>query len=126
VRRELRELRIDSGTARFHLWRRRLKDHCYQLRLFEELHFTPRARADALNRLEEWLGEDHNLAILRGILLAAPGRYGSARDTTLVLGCITKRQATLRRKTIALGRRMFADRPQDFERAVRVWWRGNR
>lgn len=123
-RKALLELGDDSGAARFHRWRLRLKEHWYHVRLFEGMHAMPRSRARALERLEGWLGDDHNLAMLRGVILANPARYGNARTTALVLGCITKSQARLRAQALRLGRRMFSERPRDFDRALSAWWRG--
>jgi hypothetical protein len=121
ARKALKDLGLDSDTARFHLWRRRLKDHWYQARLFEGLHPTPRSRARALKQLEKLLGDDHNLSMLRGIILAAPERYGDARSTALVLGCITKSQTMLRTRALKLGHRVFEERPQEFKRGVAKW-----
>jgi CHAD domain-containing protein len=113
---------MDSDSARVHLWRRRLKDHWYQLRLFGHLHPTPRARAKTLRRLERWLGDDHDLDVLGRALLDDPDRFGGARATALVLGCIAKHQQSLRRRALKLGHRMFSAKPAEFRHAVSAWW----
>jgi CHAD domain-containing protein len=123
ARKALRELRLDSDATQFHAWRRRVKHHTYQVRLFEGLHGTPRARARSLRRLETWLGEDHNHAILRANILASPDRFGDARTTAIVLGCIVKHQAWLRAHALALGRRVFTAKPERFRRSASAWWR---
>jgi CHAD domain-containing protein len=122
-RRVLAGLSRDSGDAEFHLWRRRLKDHYYHMRLLEGIHTTPRTRARALNLLEECLGDDHNLGILADLILAAPERYGTARDTALVLGCIAQEQRRLRIRALDQGWRSFSWRPSEFDRLLRGWWR---
>ena len=113
---------MDSDATQFHAWRRRVKDHAYHVRLFESLHPTPRARARNLKRLETWLGDDHNLALLRAAILGVPDTFGEARTTALVLGCIVKAQASLRQKALTLGRRLFGRKPAQFRRAVAEWW----
>jgi CHAD domain-containing protein len=123
ARRALRQVAPDSDVARFHLWRRRVKDHWYQIRLVERFSPALRTRAKALRRLEALLGDDHNLALLRDLILAAPDRYGSARSTALVLGCIARRQAVLRRRALDLGHRLFPDPPGAFARSLEKWWR---
>jgi hypothetical protein len=73
-----------------------VKDHWYHIRLFEALHASPRARVKTLKRLEGWLGDDHDLAMLRAIMLEETDRLGAARMRALVLGCITKSQVSER------------------------------
>jgi hypothetical protein len=75
-----------------------------------------------LRELEEWLGNDHNEALLRGLLVASPERFGDARSIAIVLGCITKDQAWLRGRALRLGRRLFTLKPAEFSRSVTNWW----
>jgi hypothetical protein len=100
-----------------------VKDHWYHLRLMEQLHAAPRLRARSLEELEQLLGDDHNLALLRGLILAAPQEYGSARETTLVLGSIAWKQHGLRRTALTLGKQLFEERAGKFRREVADWWK---
>jgi CHAD domain-containing protein len=122
ARKVLSPLSIHSDASQFHAWRRRVKDHSYHVRLFAGLHASARARARTLERLETWLGEDHNQAILRATILAAPDRFGDARTTAVVLGCIVKHQAWLRARALKLGQRMFSARPREFRDRLTAWW----
>lgn len=122
ARRRLRGLSLESDATRFHALRRGVKTHAHHVRLFEGLHATPKARARSLDRLDEWLGEDHNQAILHAIILAAPERFGSASATTAVLGSIVKRQRYLRERSLRLGHRLFAEKPRRFREAAVAWW----
>ena len=119
----LEPLSLDAEAALYHVWRKRVKDLWYCIRLFAGLNPAPRRRAKTLERLETLLGEDHDLATLRGLIIAAPSRYGDARTSALVLGAITKRQAALRKRALTLGHRTFAERPSRFDKAVVAWWR---
>jgi hypothetical protein len=49
----------------FHRWRKRVKVLWDHLRLLEVRALTAKRRADELKQLETWLGEDHNVAVLR-------------------------------------------------------------
>jgi CHAD domain-containing protein len=118
----MKDVSPDADAAIFHLWRRRIKAHWYHVRLFERLHRTPRGRALALRRLEQWLGNDHNLDVLRHFLLDAPNRFGGARVTALVLGCIDKHQQHLRHEALTLGHRLFSAKPAEFRHAAAAWW----
>jgi CHAD domain-containing protein len=123
ARKTMKRLGVDSDATQFHAWRRRVKSHTYQVRLFEGLHGTPRGRVRSLRRLEGWLGEDHNQALLRAAILASPDRFGDARTTAIVLGCIIKHQAWLRARALKLGHRVFTAKPERFRRSARAWWR---
>jgi len=118
----MKGLSLECDASQFHLWRRRLKDHWYHVRLFEGLHRTARARAGTLRRLEKWLGDDHNLAALRSVLVNSGHDFGSARNTALVLGCIVKHQVVLRGQALRLGHRLFAPKPADFRHSTAPWW----
>jgi hypothetical protein len=106
--RAMKNLDVNSDAAQFHLWRRRVKDHWYQMRLLAARHPVARSRARTLKKLEHWLGDDHNLALLRGEILTAPDRFGGARAVDIVLGCIVKHQAWLRKRSLKLGQRIFS------------------
>jgi CHAD domain-containing protein len=116
----------ESDAVAFHDWRRRVKEHWYHVRLFEGHRPALRSRTRSLRALETELGEDHNLAILNAALIASPRRFGDARTTNLVIGCIQKRQRALRKKALARGRRLFVAKPKKIEAAVAHWWRGKR
>lgn len=107
------DLATHSSADHFHRWRRRVKTHWYHMRLFERRHPAARARRRPLERLSQALGDDQNLTVLEGMLLARPDRFG-ARTTTLVLGCIQKRHTVLRTQALGVGRRLFAETPKEF------------
>jgi CHAD domain-containing protein len=121
ARKPLSGISLDSDATEFHDWRRRVKAHAIQVGLLAGLHAAPRARARALKRLDEWLGEDHNHAVLRATILASPERFGRAAATTAILGSIVKRQAHLRDRAIRLGRRLFSAKPRSFRKKGAGW-----
>jgi len=112
---------LDAGPADFHLWRRRVKDVWYQVSLFERSRRDARDMAAALKGLEQALGDDHNLAVLRDTMTAAPKRYGDAESVAVVLGCITRRQRALRLRALDMGARLFAQPPKRLRRRARGW-----
>ncbi len=124
ARRAMLPLRLDAGDADFHRWRIRLKDHYYHMRLLEDLDPAPRRRARTLHTLEECLGDDHNLTVLQELLLTDPGRYGPARDSVTVLGCIAREQRRLRTEALRLGERVFAAKGARFATELAEWWGG--
>jgi CHAD domain-containing protein len=111
-----------ADDALFHVWRRRVKDHLYQMRLLERLDRHASARIRPLDQLQDWLGDDHNLVLLRTAILAEPQRFGDARGVATILGCIDKRLSTLRRRAVRRGRRLFARKPSSFQKEIRSAW----
>jgi CHAD domain-containing protein len=117
----MRGLTLTSDAASFHKWRRRVKDHWYQVRLLEGFDRQAGTRAAGLEELETHLGDEHNLVVLRLRLLDTQHRDLEARTATLILGCIAKYQAWLRRRAMKLGRGLFASSPKSMSRVVDGW-----
>jgi CHAD domain-containing protein len=120
-REAMRHLSLSSDDHAFHTWRRRVKDHWYQVRLFEGLDGRARARAQRLEKLETLLGDEHNLVVLRLALLEGRDGGSDPRTIALILGCITKHQARLRRHAIQIGGRLFENRAKIIGRSVEAW-----
>ena len=118
ARKAMRSVKTTPEDAGFHAWRRHVKDHWYHVRLLEGVHPPVGTRVRLLNRLERWLGADHNLVLLRATLLSAPSTFGDERATAVVLGCIEKYQAALRRRALNLGGRLFAFKPRAFGKSI--------
>jgi CHAD domain-containing protein len=114
----MRAVQADPADLAFHAWRRRVKDHWYHIRLLDSVQPSTRARARQLKRLETWLGDDHNLVLLRTTILEAPSRFGDERTTAIVLGCMEKYQATLRRRAATSGKALFTRKPRLFARSL--------
>lgn len=123
ARRAMKTLRPDSDATQFHTFRRYVKSHWYHMRLLARVHPTARARTRTLAQLETVLGDDHNLAVLRATILEDPDRFGDARTTALVLGCVVKYQTMLRQRALKLGTRMFKHSASEFRRSAGAWWR---
>jgi len=107
--------------VRFHTWRRRVKDHWYQLRLVEGANGRAHRRVLQLAQLQDWLGDDHNLVVLRSVILAAPDRFGDKRAVAVILGCIDEHQDALRRRAVRRGRQLFAKKPASFNKQISRW-----
>jgi len=105
----------------FHNWRKRVKDHWYHVRLLEGLSAGAASRARALERLEKYLGDDHNLVLLRSRILEHPAHFGDEKTMTVVLGCALKYQTSLRRHALKLGARAFARKPRAFQKTIDGW-----
>jgi CHAD domain-containing protein len=121
ARRAMARAQDSYGDADFHRWRRRVKVQWYHLRLLEVRATTAKRRADELKQLEGWLGEDHNLAVLR-TQLAEPGLQSDRTAAALVIELSGRRQEELRRDALSLGAHAFADPPRDAFRDLQEMW----
>jgi hypothetical protein len=115
ARSAMRKARTGKSAVTFHEWRKRVKTLWYALRLLPR-HVQPLGRRlNDLERLETWLGDDHNLMILRDQLVPKAHIKGRVRLKQLA----HDRQLQLRRKALRLGARQFGDAPKAFTRSLR-------
>jgi CHAD domain-containing protein len=102
-----------------HRWRKRVKQLWYRLRLAQPLAPGYSALVGDLKRLEIWLGQDHDLFVLRTTLEGAPQLRSMSGDVARLTATTVEGQRQLRRKAFALGRRLHARKPKAFARALR-------
>jgi CHAD domain-containing protein len=110
----------DTRPETLHQWRKSVKYHGYQLKLLRAAWpgmMTARYREVA--RLGEYLGDDHDLFVLAQRL--CEDQQNAA--TQAQLARLRKRQAVLRHKALQLGRRVYAERPRDFARRLKRYWK---
>jgi CHAD domain-containing protein len=109
----------------YHEWRKRAKDHWYQIRLLESVwDGTMPAYERRLKDLETCLGEDHNLVVLQERVMAEPGFYGSELEIALLVKLIGKYHQELRENALALGARIYQETPGHFTRRLEHLFRG--
>jgi hypothetical protein len=69
------------------------------------------------------LGDDHDLAVLRQLLTDEPERFGDEGNQEVLLALIDRRRAELERESVLLGRRFFQDKPRQFARRWKGYWK---
>jgi CHAD domain-containing protein len=114
----------DNPTAgNFHGWRKRIKVHRYHMRLLEDTRpAAMREYGAVLHKLEKWLGEEHNLVVLRRRLTSIDAIRAMHRERKALEIRMERFQAELRRDALALGRRIYAEKPRIFvQRLKRAW-----
>jgi CHAD domain-containing protein len=117
MKRSLRHPASDN----YHVWRRRVKDLWFQVRLLEAR--CGGALIDDQRRLEALdgcLGESHNVVLLEEILIteALVPRQQAAGGLRL----LRRYRAELRNRAASLGRAVFAEKPAHFVRRVKRLW----
>ena len=111
-----------SGRAEdFHEWRKQVKYLRHQFGLLRKVWpDVLDAMEGAADELGEALGADHDLAVLRERVESAPALSPEAEKA--LLGRIDARRAALQRNAIALGGRLYAEKPSWLvHRLGRLW-----
>lgn len=113
----------DSDPQAFHEWRKRAKDLRYHLGL---LHKTwPPVLSgyeDAAKELEQKLGDDHNLVVLRDTILENPGAFGDEKQIGAFLKIVEDHQKQLRSDATSLATRLYSEKPKDWRRRLHLCW----
>ncbi|MGC1165051.1 MAG: CHAD domain-containing protein [Solirubrobacterales bacterium] len=103
-----------------HEWRKRAKDLWYQLRIVEDA-WPPLlgATVDQAHELADLLGDHHDLAVLADDLRTR----ADIVDRAALEAAIEKRQEELLDAALAIGQRLYAEKPKAFKRRLERYWR---
>ncbi len=107
-RKAMKQARRNPVSEEFHNWRKRVKDHWYHVRLLSGLNtaFADTREGD-LNRLETWLGDDHNLVVLQGIIGNGHAGFRDSKQIREFLSVTEQHGQQLREKAMALGQDLY-------------------
>jgi CHAD domain-containing protein len=107
----------------FHLWRKRAKDLWYQITLLRRLWPEQmEAMGHELETLGEYLGDNHDLDLLR---LDVEDRCAgvNSHEVETLKALIDERRRELRTAALALGSRFYAEKPSAFCDRIAGYWR---
>jgi CHAD domain-containing protein len=124
-RKAMGKARSKRRDENLHEWRKRSKDLWYHLRLLAPVCGPAvRGQAKEAHLLSDLLGDDHDLAVLRGALIA----HGTevAADLDAMLALIDRRRGQLQSEALFMGERIYAESPKTFSRRMRRRWRAGR
>ena len=123
-RRALKLARKRETPVAYHDFRKRVKDHWYHVRLLEGVWTgVMEAHEKSLKDLETWLGDDHNLVVLREKLEAKPDKYGGEAVVPVFLAAVAEHQNTLRANSVSLGERVYSEKPGVFVHNIGKLWK---
>jgi CHAD domain-containing protein len=122
--RERMKVAIEQGQdSAFHRWRIRAKNLYYELEFLESVWPSQLHRLiERLAELQDQIGLDHDVAILRARLNKSPEGFGDRETVQRVVGCLDRQTGKLRRAAVPLGRRIWRQKPRQFASKIAHHW----
>jgi CHAD domain-containing protein len=123
-RNAMRKACAEPTVDAFHEWRKRSKDLRYHSHLLQNT-WKPVLRAwrQQVRDLSDYLGDDHDLAVLRAVLEGGVAGPPDSRRVQVLLGLIDRRSLQLRAHARALGQRIYAEKPKAFRARMARYWK---
>ena len=107
----------------FHEWRKRVKYYFYLLKMLTPIWPSRLGKTvKHLDCLQDKLGKDHDLAVLKSFLVKHLSNLGYRTPVGQVVQYLKKRSAKLRKQSMALGKILFDDKPGQRMKALRKRW----
>lgn len=107
----------------FHEWRKRCKYLWYQLEILEALWPNVLSRlAEELHTLSDYLGDDHDLAVLRSTILDTLTGLKNEKELLAVVHLIDQERLELEALAHPLGERLYFDPPDTFVERLETFW----
>jgi CHAD domain-containing protein len=110
----------------FHEWRKQIKALRYVLRLIEDRGTAIRRDAEALDRAQAVLGDEHNVVILCQYLSEVTSLWRNPDDLDRLTKAAQRHQRTLRRRALRSASRIYRPGSKTYVRRVRDIWKGRR
>lgn len=123
-RRGLKAAHAKRTPERLHEWRKQAKYLWHQLQVLEPMNPGVLGElADQVHQLSDYLGDDHDLAVLREKVLAQRQLFQMRAGPEPLLALIGHCQAQLQEKAFRLGTRLYDEKPAAFSGRVGRYWR---
>jgi hypothetical protein len=120
-RRASRAARQHPDALTLHAWRKQVQYLWHALLILRPLQSRPPAKLAAVaRRLSDYLGKEHDLALLQSNVMAF-GQRQQALSAPL-LAAIERRRRVLRTKVMSLGKRLYAPKPRAMAARLRRWY----
>ena len=107
----------------FHEWRKQVKYYFYLLKMLTPIWLSRLGKTvKHLDRLQDKLGKDHDLAVLKSFLVKRLNNPGNRTPVGQVIQYLEKRSAKLRKQSMAVGKILFDNKPGRWMKALRKRW----
>jgi len=114
----------DGADEAFHKWRIRVKNLYYELQLLEPVCKKRTERfLSLLKELQEKIGEDHDLVVLKSQLRKAPETFGGPDGAEYLVQVIDDKSSKLRRGSKLIGKAIFAPSAGRFVHKLGRHWK---
>ncbi len=119
----LKDLHRCPSDELFHECRKRSKYHLYHIRLLGDL-WQPilAARLAELDQLNDYFGNDHDLAVMTQLIHSEPETLGASAGIEQLLNIIGQQRQELQTAGLKLADRVFAEESQAFARRMKAYW----
>jgi hypothetical protein len=81
-------------------------------------------RERTLRDVQEWLGDDHNLTVLRLAIESDPSAFGGKRIVPAVMGLISRAQTELRVLALSAASNLYSVKPAIHSQNAAAAWKG--
>jgi CHAD domain-containing protein len=120
--------RENFANESWHELRKNAKTLGYQLRLLRPIWPGPiEGLIDEIDRLGEYLGDDHDLTLVRTRIMDEPYAEMATQDAAearrALIQSIMRRQNKLKSKSVSLARLVYVESPRRFEDRFATYWR---
>jgi CHAD domain-containing protein len=123
-RRALATARKSAAPDAFHEWRKQVKYLRYQLEVLEPLWPGMIGElADQAHQLADYLGDEHDLTVLRETALAHGDAFRDPGTLGALLALADRCRSQLREKSLLLGARLYEEKPRLFADRFAKYWR---
>jgi CHAD domain-containing protein len=114
----------DATPESLHEWRKDAKNLWHALQMLEPLWpGVVEEWADQAHQLADYLGDDHDLWVLRETSKRKSDDFADSADLDALLALIDRRRAQLQSKARLLGARLYEPKPKRFHARVGRYWR---
>lgn len=122
-KKKMRTAARSRDSEHLHAWRKQVKYLWHQLQILEPVWPGMLGElADQAHKLAEYLGDDHDLSVLRQKLSANAATL-NAQDRDALIALLERRRRQLQDNACKLGRKIFQERPQRFSGRMGKYWR---
>jgi CHAD domain-containing protein len=122
-RKAMKQARITPLPDCLHEWRKQTKYLWHQLQLLQPMCPGPVGElADQCHNLSDYLGDDHDLAVLREKVVAHSRNFSGPGGSGALLALIDRCQNQLREKAFLAGGRIYDEKPAAFATRFSQYW----
>jgi CHAD domain-containing protein len=115
--------RVERTTDNLHEWRKQVKYLWYQVCVLNPMWPKPLdVLAHELNKLADYLSEDHDLALLSRTAIEQAQALGDPAEVEKLILLIDQRRILLQTKAAALGAHLYAEKPKAFVKRMKAHW----